>query len=128
MHVYWAFEERSTFKWSKSNLQNQGPRMDAIDFELNVLDRVWKFRIVLNGIVKLDNCGINRARVSTPGPHLPTQASVEYPLPRAPDTSTFRMGKSVHLGEGHNLSDKSQVFCLSDNWLRMISPSRYYIN
>ena len=45
MHVYWAFEERSTFKWSKSNLQIQGPRMDAIDFELNVLDRVWKFRM-----------------------------------------------------------------------------------
>ena len=40
MYVYWAFEERSTFKLSKSNLQTQGPRMDAIDFELNVLDRV----------------------------------------------------------------------------------------
>ena len=38
MYVYWAFEERSTFKWSKSNLQAQGPRMDAIDFELVVLD------------------------------------------------------------------------------------------
>ena len=46
MYVYWAFEERSTFKWSKSNLQTKGPRMDAIDFELNVLDSVWKFRIL----------------------------------------------------------------------------------
>ena len=71
---------------------------------------------------------LNRVRVSTPGPHLPTQASVEYPLPRAPDRSTFRMDKSVHSVEGHDLSDESQVFCLSDNLLRMISPSRYYIN
>ena len=46
MYVYWAFEERSTFKWTKSNLQTQGLRMDAIDFELNVLDWVWKFRIL----------------------------------------------------------------------------------
>ena len=84
MHVYWAFEERSTFKWSKSNLQTQGPRMDVTNFELNVLDRVWKFRIVLNGIVKSENCVLNRVRVSTPGPHLPTQPSVEYPLPRGP--------------------------------------------
>ena len=38
MYVYWAFEERSTFKWSKSNLQAQGPQMDAIDFELVVVD------------------------------------------------------------------------------------------
>ena len=30
----------------KSNLQTQGPRMDAIDFELNVLHKVWKFRIL----------------------------------------------------------------------------------
>ena len=44
--VYWAFEGQSTFKWSKSNLPTQGPRRDAIDFELNVLDRVWKFRIL----------------------------------------------------------------------------------
>ena len=25
----------------KSNLQTQGPRMEAIDFDLDVLDRVW---------------------------------------------------------------------------------------
>ena len=83
MYVYRAFEKRSTLKWSKSNLQTQGPRMDAIDFELNVLDRVWKFRILsLNGIVKSEYCVLNRVRVSTPGPRLPTQVSVEYPLPR----------------------------------------------
>ena len=46
MYVYWDFKERSTFKWSKSNLQTQGPQMDAINFELNVLDRVWKPRIL----------------------------------------------------------------------------------
>ena len=44
MSVYRAFEERSTFKWSKSNMQTQDPRMDAIDFD--VLDRVWKFLIL----------------------------------------------------------------------------------
>ena len=36
MYVYWAFEVRSTLKWSKSNLQTKGPRMNAIDFELNL--------------------------------------------------------------------------------------------
>ena len=78
--------------------------------------------------MKSENCVLNRVRVSTPGPHLPTQASVEYPLLRIPDRSTFRMNKSFHPVEGHNLSDESQVFCLSDNLLLMISPSRYYIN
>ena len=29
MSVYWAFEERSIFQWSKSDLQTQGPRMGA---------------------------------------------------------------------------------------------------
>ena len=46
MYVFWAFEEWSTFKRRKTNRQTQGPQMDAIDFELNVLDRVWKFRIL----------------------------------------------------------------------------------
>ena len=48
------------------------------DFELslNVLDRIWR----LNGIMKSENCVLNKVRVSTAGPHLPTQASVEYPL------------------------------------------------
>ena len=27
-------------------MQTQDPRMDAIDFELNVLHRVWKFLIL----------------------------------------------------------------------------------
>ena len=36
---------------------------------------------VLNGTGKSENCVLNRVRVWTPGPHLPTQASVEYPPP-----------------------------------------------
>ena len=36
---------------------------------------------VLNGIGKSENCVLNRVRVWTPGPHLPTQASVKYPPP-----------------------------------------------
>ena len=34
---------------------------------------------VLNGIGKSENCVLNRVRVLTPGLHLPTRASIEYP-------------------------------------------------
>ena len=34
---------------------------------------------VLNGIGKSENYVLNRVRVLTPGPHLPTEASVEHP-------------------------------------------------
>ena len=55
-----------------------------------VLNRVWFWvkclrkglkilNSVLNGIGKSENCVLNRVRVWTPGPHLSTQASVEYP-------------------------------------------------
>ena len=46
MSVYQAFEEWRILKWSKNNLQTQDPWMDAIDFELNVLDTVSEFLIL----------------------------------------------------------------------------------
>ena len=67
----------------------------AYSYFILVLNRVWFWvkclrkglknsNSVSNGIGKSENCVLNRVRVWTPGPHLPTQASVEYPPPPLP--------------------------------------------
>ena len=70
-----------------------------------VLNRVWFWvkclrkglkilNSVLNGIGKSENCVLNRVRVWSPGSHLPTQASVEYPPPPPGSRVTLRITRT----------------------------------
>ena len=67
---------------------------------------------VLNRIGKSENCVLNRVGVGTPGPHRPTQASVEYPPPPPPrwdlialkvNVLTLNCSFSCTQGPGHSL-------------------------